>query len=181
MAEAQGKTLPSAVGLYNKKFDIALLLDRTRKFQNDVTFNTKGHKKLLITTTEDDLRTAEVGVLLLPKLFKALFANRNSIFCTSKLINSLLKLSYEFLSQQKDHLFSNSSKDLQQVIKTLQSENKKKIKFPQLLIKLFNFNIELTKLLETVSRYNNIGLKYMNNNYESLRQDLIVKSKYLDF
>lgn len=52
MAEAQGKTLPSAVGLYNKKFDIALLLDRTRKFQNDVTFNTKGHKKLLITTLQ---------------------------------------------------------------------------------------------------------------------------------
>lgn len=89
-------------------------------------------------------------------------------------------MSYEFLSQQEDHLFSNSSKDLQQVIKTLQSENKK-IKFPQLLIKLFNFNTELTKLLETVSRYNNIGLKYMSNNYESLRQDLIVKSKYLDF
>lgn len=150
----QGGILSSRIGLFDKKFDIALNLTKTQYLLEDPDYKSdeSTHVRLVIKNLE---LKPTYGVEIIAKIFNIILASRPTR--GKKLIDHLIT-GYESLTLQEEHLFKNHPNSTIDEIFNQMNRMRSEIRKPSLeLFQFYDFMLIMDKLLTLVKGQKNIS------------------------
>lgn len=151
---AQGKILPSEIGLNNIKFDTALKLDQIQFWRDNYdNFSLRDLNKRKLLFVKPDFQGSDiiVGVKIIAKMLQKCLTMKGDGRIRD--FDDHIKVAIEHLLIQEEHLTQNTSENYKIKLDQLMNQSKIKLKNPpQEVISLFCACSELDKIMSDSNR-----------------------------